>query len=348
MESSLNIKDAAVCRWDLISLGEILLRFDPVDRRIHDTRNFQVWDGGAEYNVAANLSRVFRKRTAIASVLHDNSLGRLAEDFARQSGVDTSLIRWSDSGRNGLYFIERGYGLRAPASAFDRADTAISRLTVDEINWADIFARGTRWFHSGGVFAGLSDTTPAAASEAMKAAAESGAVVSYDLNYRDSLWRGRGGRSAANAVNAELAQYADVVFGVFDFDSTLSKFDLDAFNEAASTMAKEFPKVKYLVSTLRSTHSASLHDLGAACFSRGEVTIGRRFERVNVVDRVGSGDAFVSGFIESLLEGKDTQTALDCGTAHGVLAMTTPGDVSGATYDEIARLMQSSDASALR
>ena len=348
MSESLEIKDKTLCRWDLVSLGEILLRFDPGDRRIHNARTYQVWDGGAEYNVAANLSRVFRKRSAIATALLDNPLGRLAEDFARQSGVDTSLVKWSDEGRNGLYFIERGHGVRAPASAFDRSDTVISRLTEGEMNWPEIFNQGTRWFHTGGVFAGLSDSTPAVAAEAMKVASESGAIVSYDLNYRDSLWGKRGGRSAANVVNAELAQYADVVFGVFDFDSALSAFDPATFRKAAAEMISRFPRLKSVVSTLRETHSANRHDLGAACFSEGEITVARPFENVDVIDRVGSGDAFVAGFIDRLLEGKNVQTALDCGTTHGVLAMTTPGDVSMATAAEVFRLMNISDASPLR
>ena len=348
LANTLNIREAASCDWDCVSLGEILLRFDPGECRIHNARSFQVWDGGAEYNVAANLSRVFRRRTAIATALHDNSIGRLAEDFARNSGVDTSLIKWSDAGRNGLYFIERGHGVRPPASAFDRAGTAISLLAEGEMNWTDVFSRGARWFHTGGVFAGLSDSSPAVAAEAMRMARESGAIVSYDLNYRESLWGKRGGQNAANAINGELAKHADVVFGVFDYDSSLSKFDRELFSISAEKMVSQFSRLKYLVSTLRTTHSANVHDLGAACFSEGEVTMARSFERVNVVDRVGSGDAFVSGFVDSLLDGSDAQTAIDCGTAHGVLAMTTPGDVSSATAAEVYRLMKSSDAAALR
>lgn len=348
MSESLDLKERSDCRWDLVSLGEILLRFDPGNRRIHNTGSFNVWDGGAEYNVAANLSRVFGHRSAIATVLHDNALGRLAEGLARGSGVDTSLIKWSDVGRNGLYFIERGQGVRAPSSAFDRENTAVSRLTAGKIDWPSVFGQGVRWFHTGGIFAGLSASTPAVAAEAMKAAKESGAVVSYDLNYRDSLWGKRGGREAANEVNAELLAFADIVYGVLDLDSRLSNFDPEVFRRLASKMNSRFPGLKIVATTLRDTHSANRHDLGAVCLFEDKVTVARAFNNVEVIDRVGSGDAFVAGFVDHILEGKTIQAALDCGTAHGVLAMTTPGDVSMATSAEVSRLMKSADTAPVR
>lgn len=344
----MEIKPKEAGNWDIVTLGEILLRFDPGDRRIHNAGEFKVWDGGAEYNVAANLSRVFGCRTAVATALVDNPLGRLAEGLARNAAVDLSLIQWHDQGRNGMYFIERGYGLRAPRSAFDRENTAVSRLREGEIDWKSVFAAGVRWFHTGGVFTGLSETTPAVAAEAMKAARENGAVVSYDLNYRDSLWGKRGGRDAANVVNATLLPYADIVFGTFDFDSRLSVFDEAVFRRFAEKMKARFPNLKIIVSTLRDTHSATRHDLGAVCLMENGVMVASDFTNIEVIDRVGSGDAFVAGFIYSMLEQKGIQFALDCGVAHGALTMTTPGDVSMATANEVFGLMTNTDAAAKR
>jgi len=329
----------------LVSLGEVLLRFDPENERIHTARTFRVFDGGAEYNVARSLAKVFRRRTAIVTALADNALGRLAEDFVFQAGVDASEIIWRDGGgadaRNGIYFIERGFGLRAPSSCFDRANTAVSQLKTGEIIWREIFNQyGTRWFHTGGVFVGLSETTPEVAKEAMQAARANGAIVSFDLNYRDSLWKNKGGREAANAVNRELLPLVDVVFGAMDFDARLSHFDAEKFRQTAEKMLSEFADLKIVCSTLREVHSASRHDLSAVCFTNGEVFKAKSYENIEVLDRVGSGDAFASGLIYGLLAEKDFQFAVECGAVHAVLAMTAPGDNSSATLEEVENLMQ--------
>ncbi len=328
----------------MVSLGEVLLRFDPENERIHTARLFHVFDGGAEYNVARSLAKVFRSRTAIVTALADNALGRLAEDFVFQAGVDASKIIWRDGGtdtRNGIYFIERGFGLRAPASCFDRANTAVSELKTGEINWHEIFNQGgTHWFHTGGVFAGLSETTPEVAKEAMIEARKNGAIVSFDLNYRDSLWKNKGGREAANAVIRELLPLADVVFGAMDFDARLSQFAAEKFRQAAEKMTGEFPDLKIVASTLRDVHSASHHDLSAVCLTEGEISKSKNYKNIEVLDRVGSGDAFASGLIYGLLAEKDSQYAVECGAAHAVLAMTAPGDNSAATLAEIENLMQ--------
>jgi len=350
----LNIKTVSESQFDLVSLGEVLLRFDPGEQRIFNAREFRVWDGGAEYNVAANLSSVFRQRTAIVTALADNGLGRLAEGFVREAGVDASSILWREHDgigaetRNGLYFIERGFGHRAPTSAFDRGHTAISQLCPGEIDWENILGKGVRWFHTGGVFTGLSESTPEVAAEAMAAAKAGGAVVSYDLNYRGSLWAKRGGREAANALNRQLLSYADVVFGVFDFDSDLSTFAESAFQKAAIKMRSDFPNLQVVVSTLRATSSASRHSLGGVCFVDDRIYRSADHTDVEILDRVGSGDAFASAFIYALLEGRDAQFAIDCAAAHGALAMTTPGDKSMATLDEVLGLMEGRGASAVR
>ena len=327
----------------MVSLGEVLLRFDPENERIHTARTFRVFDGGAEYNVARSLAKVFRRKTAIVTALADNALGRLAEDFVLQGGVDGSEIVWRDGGtdtRNGLYFIERGFGLRAPSSCFDRANTAVSKLKTGEINWHGIFHQnGTRWLHTGGVFVGLSETTPEVAKEAMQAARANGAIVSFDLNYRDSLWKNKGGRDAANRINRELLPFADVVFGAMDFDARLSRFNAQKSRQAAEKMTGEFAELKIVASTLREVHSASRHDLSAVCYAKGEVFKAKNYENIDVLDRVGSGDAFASGLIYALQIEKDFQYAVECGAAHACLAMTSPGDNSSVTIAEVENLM---------
>ncbi len=349
----LEIKPKAGCRWDLTALGEILLRFDAGDERIHNARVFRVWDGGGEYNVARNLAKVFRRKTAIVTALADNALGRLAEDLANQGGVDVSNIIWREENnqtRNGIYFIERGFGLRPPTSCFDRANTAVSQLQAGEIDWKKIFGseNGSRWFHTGGIFSGLSPKTPEVAAEAMKFAKESGAIVSYDLNYRDSLWKNRGGRAEANRINKTLLPFADVVFGAFDFEAKFADYDAEKFQQAAEKMQTEFPNLKIIATTLREIKSASLHNLSAAVFAGGEVFKARDYENVQVLDRVGSGDAFAAGFIFGLLSDKGAKYALECGTAHACLAMTTPGDNSMAQWAEIERLMQGEGSNVIR
>ena len=338
----LNIKSESECVRDAVGLGEVLLRFDSGDERIHNSQNFRVFDGGGEYNVIRNLAKTFRQRTAIVTALADNALGRLAENLVQAGGVDASEIVWreADDSRNGIYFIERGFGSRAPASCFDRKNTAVSGLAKGEINWREIFAeKGSRWFHTGGVFVGLSETTPQVALEAMQSARENRTVISYDLNYRDSLWRTRGGRGAANELNAEFLKYADVAFGVFDFDSKPANYSDDNFRRAAEKMLADFPNLKIVVSTLREVHSASRHDLSAVCFDGKNIYKSCEYNNVEVFDRVGSGDGFAGGFIYGLLDGKDTQFAVDCGAALGVLAMTTAGDNSSARLAEVEDLM---------
>jgi 2-dehydro-3-deoxygluconokinase len=352
--SILPLKSPGECRWDVTSLGEILLRFDPENERIHNARSFRVWDGGAEYNAAKNLAKVFRQRTTIVTALADNALGRLAEDLAKQGGVDASNITWRDADsnqtRNGIYFIERGFGLRSPTSCFDRSNTAVSQLQTGEIDWKKIFGaeNGSRWFHTGGVFSGLSDNAPSVAAEAMKFAQESGAIVSYDLNYRDSLWKMRGGRAEANRINKTLLPFADVVFGVLDYEAKFSEFNIKKFQRAAEKMQTKFPNLKIIATTLREIKSASLHNLSAACFAGGEVFKARDNENVEVLDRVGSGDAFAAGFIFGLLMDKGANYALECGAAHACLAMTTPGDNSMAQLAEIEKLMQGEGANVIR
>jgi 2-dehydro-3-deoxygluconokinase len=332
-----------------------MLRFDPGDDRIHTARRFRVWEGGGEYNVARNLGKCFRHRAAIVTALADNQIGRLVEDLIHQGGVDSSQILWRETDgisrevRNGMYFMERGFGSRPPMGCSDRGNTAVSQLKTGVVDWKRIFLEtGTRWFHTGGIFAGLSKTTADVAAEAMRAAKESGTIVSYDLNYRESLWSGRGGRTAANRVNRELLEYADVVFGVEKFEASVSDYSEEAFAKAASTIVSRHPNVKVLATTLRDVHSASRHSIGGACFASGEVFTSNSYDDVEVLDRVGSGDAFAAGLIYGILSGTTFQTSIDLAAASAVLSLASLGDGSSATLAELKSLASGSISKTVR
>jgi 2-dehydro-3-deoxygluconokinase len=337
--AGLALKPAAACRWDLVALGEVMLRLDPGDGRIATARSFQAWEGGGEYNVARNLAHCFGLRTAIVTALVDNPVGRLVEDLVRQGGVDRSHLRWvpfdgtGRAARNGMYFAERGFGARAGLACSDRGHTAVAQLRPGEIDWEQVFAReGARWFHTGGVFCGLSATTPQVAREAMVAARRHGTVVSYDLNYRESLWRAAGGKAAADAVNREMAPLADVLFGA---------------GPELERVAREFTNLKVVATTLWSERRAGACEWSVACWADGAVhrTAARE---VAVLDRIGAGDAFAAGLIHGLLDGKEPQCALDCGGALGAHTMTTPGDAATATPAEVEALMQGAAGRAAR
>jgi 2-dehydro-3-deoxygluconokinase len=355
MAAALQIKPKADCRWDLVSLGEVMLRLDPGDGRVATTRSFQVWEGGGEYNVARALARCFGLDTAIVTALADNPVGRLVEDLIRQGGVDRSYLRWvaydgvGRSARNGLNFLERGFGERGPLGCSDRGHTAVSQLKPGDVDWEQVFGRdGARWFHTGGVFCGLSATTPDVAREAMRAARRHGTIVSYDLNYRESLWRSAGGEARAHDVNRELAPLVDVLFGgtaALGIGAPGDGGDLRPLLERA---AAEFPNLKVVASTQRTTHSASVNDWGAVCYAAGEFHEAPLRERIAVLDRVGAGDAFAAGLIYGMLAGKGARYGVDCGAALGALTMTTPGDTAMATLAEIEALMQGAAAGMTR
>lgn len=328
-----------------MSLGEVMIRFDPGNDRIHNARSFRVFEGGGEYNVARNLSKVFRQKTAVLTALARNQIGELVEDLIWQGGVDSSEIIWRETDgicrrtRNGMYFIERGFGPRAPVGCSDRGNTAVSQLKAGDFDWPEIFGtRGARWFHTGGIFAGLSETTSEVALEAMRAARQSGAIVSYDLNYRASLWQDRGGLEAANALNQELLKEADVVFGVENFNADLAEFSEEKFESAARDVLGRFPRLQIAATTLRHVESAAVHSLSGAALADGQVFKAIDLENIAVLDRVGSGDAFAAGFIYGLLTGKEIKASLDHGVANAALTLTTLGDCSSATLDEVEKL----------
>jgi 2-dehydro-3-deoxygluconokinase len=359
----LSIKPKSECRWDLVSLGEVMLRLDPGDGRIHTTRTFQVWEGGGEYNVARGLKRCFGLDTAVVTALVDNPVGRLVQDLIYQGGVDQSHLRFvPDDGvgrkvRNGLNFTERGFGVRGAVGCSDRGHTAASQLKPGDIDWNRIFGdEGARWLHTGGIFAALSETTPRVAREAMEAAKRHGAVVSYDLNYRPSLWKSIGGQARAREVNRELARLVDVMLGneedftaalgfsVEGIDEQFAALESASFHRMIEAVVREFTNVQVVATTLRHARTATINDWGAVCYWNGDFFEARPRERLEIFDRVGGGDSFASGLIYGFLSGKDPQWAVECGAAHGALAMTTPGDTTMATLAEVEKAMKGGTA----
>ena len=356
-------RKAADCRWDLVSLGEVMLRLDPGDGRVATTRSFRVCEGGGEYNVARGLRRCFGLRTTHVTALADNPVGRLIEDLMLQGGVDLSHLKWVEfdgvgrTVRNGLNFTERGFGVRAALGCSDRGHTAVSQLQPGQIDWEKIFAsEGARWFHTGGIFAALSESTPLVAREAMQAAKKHGVVVSYDLNYRESLWKSIGGKQRAIEVNRELAPLVDVMIGneedftaalgfkVEGVDENLSELDSAGFRAMIHSVLSLYPNLRVVATTLRNAKTATVNDWGAICYHAGSFFEARPFPNLEIFDRVGGGDSFASGLIHGFLLGRDPQWAVDCGCAHGALAMTTPGDTSMATATEVMRLMKGGTA----
>jgi 2-dehydro-3-deoxygluconokinase len=362
--SLVTLRDADTCRFDAVSLGEVMLRLDPGAGRVRTTRQFQVWEGGGEYNVTRALRRCFGLRTAVVTAFADNEVGRLVEDLILTGGVDTSLIRWvSYDGigrtvRNGLNFTERGYGVRGAVGVSDRGNTAASQLRAGDIDWDHIFGTlGARWLHTGGIYAGLSDTTPDVVEEAMAAARRHGTVISYDLNYRPSLWKAIGGKARAQDVNQRLAGYVDVMIGnEEDFTASLglevpgtaedlTSLDPANFQAMISEATARYPNFTVVATTLRGVHSATVNDWGAVAWSEpsGFVEATHR-PGLEIFDRVGGGDSFASGLVYGLLTGKDLAEAVEYGAAHGALAMTTPGDTSMATLAEVESLARGGGA----
>lgn len=348
------IRSAQDCRWDMVSLGEVMLRFDPGEERIANTRNFRVWEGGGEYNVARGLRRCFGMRTSIVTALADNPVGRLVEDLMLQGGVDLSHLRWTSydgvgrQTRNGIYFLERGFGQRAALGMMDRGHTATSQLRSGQVDWEALFGgEGVRWFHTGGVMCALSESSPEVALEAMRVAKSYGVVVSYDCNYRPSLWKDAGGRRAACEVNRRLMPYVDVLFGHegdlasqrCDAFTGLPSHDSASYREMARRILAEFPDVKVIATTMRKALTATRNDWRAFAYAFDEVHESIGFEELDILDRVGGGDAFAAGLICGLMEERGFPWALNCAVAHGALAMTTPGDSSMATRSDVERLM---------
>jgi 2-dehydro-3-deoxygluconokinase len=355
------------CRFELVSLGEVMLRLDPGEGRIATTRRFDVWEGGGEYNVARGLRRCFGLQTAVVTALADNPVGRLVEDLMLTGGVDTSHVVWvpfdgvGRSARNGLNFTERGFGIRGAVGCSDRGHTAVSQLRPGQVDWDAIFGgEGARWLHCGGIYCALSESAAEVAREAFTAARRHGTVVSYDLNYRESLWKAIGGHERAAEVNRELVSLVDVVVGneedfqlalgfdVEGVDAALTALDREAYARMLDQVAATYPNLALLAVTLREVHSATRNGWGGICLSTEGVHEATYRPDLEIFDRVGGGDSFASGLIYGLLEGLGAVRGIELGAAHGALAMTTPGDTSMATLAEVERLASGAGARVVR
>ena len=354
----LKLRDKKDCAFDMISLGEIMLRLDPGDMRVKNARSFRVWEGGGEYNVARGLRRCFGMKTSVVTAFADNEIGRLCEDFILQGGVDTSLIKWvpydgiGRKVRNGLNFTERGFGIRGAVGVSDRGNTAASQLKKGDIDWEYIFGTlGVRWLHTGGIFAALSESTAEVVIEAVKTAKKYGTIVSYDLNYRPSLWNDIGGKEKAQQVNKEIAEYIDVMIGnEEDFtaclgfeiegnDENLKELNLDGYVKMLGEVCKTYPNFKVIATTLRTVKTATVNDWSAMVYADGKVYNGLSLPGLEIYDRVGGGDSFASGLIYGLMTYDDAQIAVNYGVAHGAIAMTTPGDTSTASLKEVENII---------
>ena len=363
----LSIRSAESCKFDCLSLGEIMLRLDPGDGRVRTARKFQAWEGGGEYNVARGLRRCFGLRTTVATAFADNEVGRLIEDFILQGGVDTSFVQWKKYDgvgrevRNGLNFTERGFGIRGAVGVPDRGNTAASQMKPGDFDWDYIFGElGVRWFHTGGIFAALSESTAALTEEAVAAAQNHGTIVSYDLNYRPSLWNAIGGHAKAQEVNRRIASNVDVMIGneedftaclgfeVEGVDENISNIEIDSFKNMINRAVSEFPNFKATATTLRAVRTATVNDWGAICWAGGEFFEATHRPELEIFDRVGGGDSFASGLIYGFLSTGCPEQAVNYGAAHGALAMTTPGDTSMATLHEVEKIVSGGGARVVR
>ncbi|MBT3212784.1 MAG: sugar kinase [Planctomycetaceae bacterium] len=364
---ALPLKSREECGFDAVSLGEVMLRLDPGEGRIRTSREFHAWEGGGEYNVTRGLRKCFDLRTAVVSAFVDNEVGHLIEDCIMQGGVCTDYIVWRDDDgmgrtvRNGLNFTERGHGIRGAVGNPDRGNTAASQLKPGDVDWDHIFGKvGARWFHTGGIFAALSETTAALTIEAVTAAKKYGTIVSYDLNYRPSLWKSIGGIEKARDVNREIAKHVDVMIGneedftaslgfaVEGVDESISEIETDAFKQMIQQAVAQFPNFQVAATTLRRVLTATRNDWSAILWHEGEMYDSQKFPGLEVLDRVGGGDSFASGLAFGFLEFNDPQRAVSYGAAHGALASTTPGDTSMATRKEVEKVIAGAGARVVR
>jgi 2-dehydro-3-deoxygluconokinase len=363
--SVLELRPPAACRYDLLSLGEVMLRLDPGSGRVATARSFAVSEGGGEYNVARGAKRCFGLRTGIVTALADNAVGRLIEDLIYQGGVEQVHLDWRPYDgvgrevRNGLNFTERGFGVRAPAGCSDRGHTAASQMRPGDVDWERIFGEdGVRWFHTGGIFCALSSDTAALAAQAMEAARRHGTIVSYDINFRPSLWKAAS--AAPSEVNRALIEHVDVLLGneedfsaglgyaVEGVDRDMLELDAASYESLLATVMADNPQVAFAAATLRQAHTATVNDWSAVCRTRSSFVAGTQMNGLEVLDRIGGGDSFVSGLAYGLLCEMDVGRALAYGIAHGALAMTTPGDTSMATLGDVERLVAGGAARVIR
>ncbi len=354
-----SIKPAGETEFDLLSLGECMIRLSPPGhQRIELTPYFEAYAGGGEYNVAYALAR-YGLRTGWISRLPDNPLGRFILNHARCSGMDTSEIIWvpydgvGRADRMGLNFTEVGIGVRGSVSLYDRGHTAVSHMKISDIDWTRIFKkRKARWFHTGGIFTALSDSCAEVVEEAMKSAHAAGSVVSYDLNFRSKLWTSQ----KAIAVTTRLMPYVDVLFGnEEDFQKVLGftvegvtenfrQLPIEAYKSMVRNVARTFPSVRVVGTTLREVVSGLVNNWSGILYYREAFYESRKYPNLEIEDRVGGGDGFCSGTIFGFLNGMSPQQCLDLGVAHGALLQSTRGDTSMVTLEEVRQVMAGGDA----
>ena len=364
---NLNLRPKEECMYDAVSLGEVMLRLDPGEGRIRTARSFRAWEGGGEYNVIRGLRKCFGMKTAVLTALADNEVGKLLEDLMMQGGVDTSHIFWKKTDgigricRNGLNFTERGFGIRGAKGCSDRANTAISQAKPEDFDFEYLFGTlGVRWLHTGGIYAAISEQTCETVLAAIKTAKKYGTIVSYDLNYRPSMWSAIGGQAKAQEVNKEIAQYVDVMIGnEEDFtaclgfeiegnDANLKELNLDGYKKMIGEAAEVYPNFKVVATTLRTVRTATVNDWSAICWADGEIYKAKQYDGLEIMDRVGGGDSFASGLVYGLMTTGDPEKAVNYGAAHGALAMTTPGDTTMASVDEVEGVMGGAGARVAR
>ncbi|MEM7781953.1 MAG: sugar kinase [Planctomycetota bacterium] len=359
----MKLKKKEDCRFDILSLGEVMLRLDPREGRVRTARSFEAWEGGGEYNVARGLRRCFGLRAGLVSAFAKNEVGRLMENLILTGGVDIEFVKWMDfdgvgrACRNGLNFTEKGYGVRAALGTSDRGHTAASQLKVGDIDWEYIFGdQGVRWFHTGGIYAALSDTTPGVILEALQCAKKHGTITSYDLNFRSSLWKAFGGQESCQKVNREIAPFVDVMIGneedftaclglhVEGLDDQMKELPLEGYKKMIAEATKQFPNFQAIATTLRTVKTALINDWGALCWHDGELHAATHRKDLEIYDRVGGGDSFASGLIYGFMSTGDAEQAVNYGAAHGALAMTTAGDTTMASLEEVEALMAGDSA----
>jgi 2-dehydro-3-deoxygluconokinase len=338
--------------FDFLALGGLVIRIDTGLVPFRKATEASIHVSGAEFNTAANMSDCFGLRTAVASAMVDYPVGELVAERVKAMGVTPFYRNFRNDGVVGpniaTVYSDRGVGVRAPVVFYNRANEAAAMLKAGDFDWKSIFGRGIRWFHSGGLFAALSDTTPAVLAEAMAAARASGAVVSFDLNYRAKLWNARGGNEVARRVSSDLVRNVDVLVGNEE-DMQLGlgisgpeghkagALDTTAFVAMIEKVVKEFPNIKVVATTLREVHSASRHSWSAVVWADGKVYQAPVTE-LDVYDRVGGGDGFASGLFYGLLSGAPLEEAVRLGWAHGALLTTFPGDTTMASLSQVRAL----------
>ena len=375
--ANLNIKPAAQCKYDAVSLGEVMLRLDPGDVPTARARTMRLWHVGGETNVAEGLSYCFGLRTAVVTALVDDGVGRNIENQLREAGVDTRNITWfspKGQGRfstdakgslhNGINFTWAGKGLLPSVTEYYRAHTPISQLKPGDIDWPAIFAGGVRWFNTGGIFACLSPTSADVAVEAMQAAGQAGALRAFDLNYRSKV---EPNKDKARANNRRIVQHVEFLVGnQSDFDDALGEqsrkvskdepFEiwLEAYSEMLRAVAKKYPNLKLIGTQLRAALSADRIHWGAVLYDVAEdkMHLAAIRQNVEIADRTGGGDSFMSGVAAALLAGKGVDEAVQWGAAHGICVQGTPGDTSmvkqADVEAEVKRALKGGGVSALR